>query len=258
MLKINTTNKTTSLLLLIILFINIILFFIFEYYNNYLLSNFVRMLTTPLLIILYVLKVKKQHFNFWLLSFLIFYSLAFILSMLEELIYVYNTANFNNYRTFTHLSINIAYILAYVFLSTGALLNIGKQTLYKYKYIATLLFIVAVGLSYYMSTLFNTTQYYYPFKPLVINAFNYIVLILFFISALNYVVHGSKKSYYLLLGSLFISISELLQLAHYYMDGKQHYLVFCFFTILLVLGFYFIWKQMLEDTQTTKKSFLDV
>ncbi len=250
-MKVNIVNKIN--ILIATLAMSIAIYFLCKYFGYRVLGDIARMTSIIIFIVLYCIKIKKSSRDFWLMSFLILYAIAYFFAVIEELIYFYNKANFKYYMNFMYLIINITYIFSYAFLSIGTFLIIDKKAIKAYRYTIIASVILIAIFTLYVSTIIDVKNRSYLFKTVIINTYNFMVLILFFISAFNYLVNESKKSFYLLLGSLFISVSVMLQIIYYYVNTKPLYSVFCLFTSLLILGFYFIWQQILENSKFTNQ-----
>ncbi len=245
-IKLNINNTLIGLL-----FLNIILYFIFKYYSFWFLFFSTRTIAMASFVALYIIETKKGKRDFWIFGFFITYTVAYFFCVLEELIYLIDkVVLYQQTKHYTIGIINLTFIIAYIFLATGIFIKIDKHIIKKYKYHIGAFLIIILTITFCISLVIETKKTSYLLKSFIVNTYNFIILALFFISALYYLADTSSKSFYLLIGTLFISISEMLQFIDHYINDKFVFWLFCLHNLMLILGFYFLMQQIQVSSKT--------
>ena len=195
----------------------------------------VRALAVTLLTFLYVIRVNKKHTLF--LLFLVFFTIAEILN------YVTTTSNFLKFQEvdYSYYISNGLYIIAYLFLTARitVAMNIKKAFL-KFPIQICLLVILGLFFVYYVSDTtkkgLSSSEYYLELL------YNAVVMLLMTMALVSYMLRDDKKSMNLLLGTICIMFSEVIQLAYFYVANSFNLLnVLC--SLFLVFAFIFFYLQ---------------
>lgn len=173
----------------------------------------IKALAMVLLIILYFVRVKKRHPLFIL--FLVTYTTSEIFNY-----FTYNmTAPSSESIDMYYLIGNSLYILAYLFLISRILdiLNLRKAML-KFPIQIICLFALGVFVAF-MITDISKSAIHVGHMYYIELSYNAIVMILVCLALVNFMYNDSKKSMNLLLGSICIVFSEMIQMAYYYITN---------------------------------------
>lgn len=195
----------------------------------------VRALSVTLLLFLYVIRIKNKHPFFFL--FLIFFSISEILNYITWVINLDLTPEVDY---FYYIG-NTLYILSYLFLIARITIEMNfKKAFFKFPIQIGLLAILGFFFVYFVS---DTTK-----KELTNNEYylellyNAVVMFLMAIALVNYMYRDDKKSMNLLIGTICIMFSEVIQLAYFYIAADFNLLnVLC--SMFLVFAFLFFYLQ---------------
>ncbi|MDG5491701.1 hypothetical protein [Psychroserpens sp. SPM9] len=195
----------------------------------------VRAFTMLLLTALYLVRVKNKHVLF--LSFLIVFTIAELFNWATWL------KNFDidpNFDYFYYVG-NALYILAYLLLIFRILVGFSiVKAMSKFPLQSLLLIVLGVFVVYLVTDTtretLNNSEYTLEFT------YNAVIMVLMNLSLLNYMYRDDKKSMNLLIGSICIVFSEILQLAYFYIAADFNVLnVLC--SAFLVAAFLFFYLQ---------------
>jgi len=191
-----------------------------------------------LLLLVYILKVNKT--NFYFLSFLIFYAMG---DLFNYFTWYANPNQTESLDLIYYYVGNSIYILSYLSLSARLFSGLDKM-LFKKKYIlyVILLLILTAFCVYFISD--ATSGFIDDSSFLVETLYNTVTIGLMCIAFLNYIVHDDSKSVNLMIGSVLIVFSEILQLAYFYVAEFIILHVIC--SVLFVLAFLFFYLQSLQ------------
>lgn len=190
-----------------------------------------RALVVPLFTILYFLNNKSRSPYF--IIFLIAYSISDLISVV----------GYNMYFEWEYYIGNSLYIVAYLAFSYEILTSISiKHILSYFKSHVIVLALFNLYLNYvlirYEAEYFSSTEYIMELL------YNISTLILVSVSLLNYFYRDDKKALILFLGSLSIAVSEVIQIAYYYLlDNTESNILNVSYSLFLILGFYFYYIQ---------------
>lgn len=194
----------------------------------------VRALTVTLLLFLYVIRIKDKHLFF--LLFLIFFAISEILNYFTWIINIDVSPDFDY---FYYIG-NLLYIISYLFLIARIAIEMNfKKAFLKFPIQIGLLLILGMFFVYFVS---DTTR-----KELTINEYylellyNAVVMFLMAIALVNYMYRDDKKSMNLLIGTICIMFSEVIQLAYFYIADFNLLNVLC--SMFLVFAFLFFYLQ---------------
>ena len=220
-------NKSKILITVVIVLS--VLFIIFQYNERELLACLSRAFIVPVFTILYFQSVKRKSFYF---------SMFLILFSITDL-----SAIFSDHIPYTidYFVGNGMYILAYIFLILEIFKSLNFMFVLK-NY--SLHLIILSGLNIYI--IYVLLNIVYPYITLTPEYFmellyNVVTLILLSVSLLNYFYKDNRKSFMLLIGSLFMVFSEVIQVAYMYIE-EQNLLIFSS-SIFSILAFYFFFSQ---------------
>ncbi|MBR9845319.1 MAG: hypothetical protein GYB35_04020 [Algicola sp.] len=194
----------------------------------------VRALTVTLLLFLYVIRVKDKHLFF--LLFLIFFSIAEIFNYIT---WVVNIDPIPEIDYFYYIG-NLLYIISYLFLIARITYEMNlKKAFLKFPVQIGLLVILGFFFVYFVSDTtkkeLGNNEYYLELL------YNAVVMFLMAIALVNYMYRDDKKSMNLLIGTICIMFSEVIQLAYFYIADFNLLNVLC--SMFLVFAFLFFYLQ---------------
>ena len=222
----------TKLFLVAILTALSIVFLWFVYIDKAFYSSGIRAAVMVMFVVFYLNQVKLKNKYFFL--FLILFASAQTLDFLryfftvESDIYFYYTGNGLN-------------ILAYSFLILKVLKSMNiKDVIIK----LPAHFVILVILDIFCVTIVTETArtelsiYQYSLEFL----YNAVIMTLLTFAVINYIYKVDKKAMNLLIASIFIVFSEMIQLAYFYVSEDNRLLnIFC--SLFLILAFLFLFLQ---------------
>ena len=196
----------------------------------------IRALAMFLLVVFYLFTVKKKHILFML--FIITYCAA----------EVYNYATYNivppegSVYDIHYLVGNALYVSAYLFLIARifSIMNF-KKAMSRFPLQSLLLFGLGVFVVYMITDLsrMGLSKDYFYFVEMTYNA---IIMFLVCLALVNYMYNDTKKSMNLLVGSICIVFSEVIQIAYYYISNFDNTLS-VIYSVFLVGAFVFFYLQ---------------
>ncbi|WP_298756572.1 hypothetical protein [uncultured Psychroserpens sp.] len=194
----------------------------------------VKALAMMLLTILYFVNVKRKHILFIL--FLVTYAAAEIHNY-----FTYNHFPPENATYDIHYLIgNGLYISAYLFLIARILSIMNfKKAILRFSMQTLLLFALGIFVVYMITDLSKEgigLDYGYTVEMV----YNSIIMFLVCLALVNYMYNDSKKSMNLLIGSICIVFSEVIQIAYYYISDFDNTLsvIYSFFLVGAFVFFY--------------------
>ncbi|WP_299335609.1 hypothetical protein [uncultured Psychroserpens sp.] len=202
----------------------------------------VKSLAMILLTLLYILKVKKKHMLF--LLFLIFFTVAEIFNyvtwvrdfeMDEGTDYLYYVGNALYILSYT-------FLIARIFVGTNMIKAISKFPMQTLLLVVLGVFVVYLVTDTTKSELDNS-QYTLEFS------YNAVIVFLMCSALVNYMFKDNKKSMNLLIGSICIVFSEILQLAYFYIADSNILNLLC--SMFLVAAFVFFYLQSRLENEVT-------
>lgn len=185
-------------------------------------------LVVPAITVLYIFSVRKKSIP--ILTSLIAFSLS-------ELISLFSIDQFSDFDYYIG---NALYIIAYLSLTVEILNHLNLKNLFRYfKWHLLVLVLLNVYANYF---LINIVKNYVSKSDYSIELmYNIFTIALLTVSILNYFFRFDKKSLLLFLGALFITLSEALQIAYYYLlDSMKLKIVFSF---LIYMAYYLFYIQ---------------
>lgn len=203
-------------------------------------ASFVRAAIVILFTILYYYQTKTLRSYFFL--FLATFALADIIGLSFWFIEL-SKSNFD----YTYYVCNSLYIMSYVFLIIMVLKSMNLRDVIM-KLPAHIVILVVLDI-FCVTIVTDTTKqelsiYQYSLEFI----YNAVIMSLLTISVINYIYKVDKNSMNLLIGSLFIVFSEMIQLAYYYVLEINVLNVLC--SLFLVIAFLFFYLQeILEETE---------
>lgn len=201
-------------------------------------ANIVRGLILPVLTYLYcTISKEKSSFFFW---FLVCYSISELLGMFQ-----YYAAQYVWVDNLCYYGGNSMYIAAYMFLILEVIRSMDLKTVFS-KYAVP--FIILLALDIYCVVLVSQISYtsdsFVQILPdLIIEViYNIVIMILLTFALINYISKHSKKAMNLLLAAICFVVSEVVQVAYFYVDAQMDILGVVY-TFLLIVAFIFLYIQ---------------
>ncbi|MGC1631384.1 MAG: hypothetical protein WA749_04645 [Gelidibacter sp.] len=193
-----------------------------------------RALILVFLTILYCHTVREKRLFF--LSFLIVFTIADILAFMSWKIPLVT----NNQIDLVYYIANSLYIMAYSLLILQMLSAMNVVEIVK-KYPFHILILIVLDV-FCVVVVTNTAMHKLSYHEYYMEfVYNSIIMILLTVSLINYIHKEDKKGINLLVGSIFIFFSEVIQLAYFYISSINLLNVMC--SLFLVLAFFFFYLQ---------------
>ncbi|WP_204345447.1 hypothetical protein [Psychroserpens algicola] len=198
----------------------------------------VKTLAMILLIVFYVMRVKKKHILF--LMFLVFFTIAEFFNYITWVI----NFDFSEEIDYFYYVGNILYILSYTFLIARILVSINmSKAVTKFPIQSLSLLVLGIFVVYLVTDTtreeLTSSQYTLEFT------YNAVIMILMSLSLLYYMAKDDKKSMNLLIGSICILFSEILQLAYFYVAEDFNVLnLLCSLFIVMAFLFYYLQSRL--------------
>ncbi len=193
----------------------------------------IRALAMLLLTILYIVNVKQKQPLF--LSFLIIYTIAdFFNAATWDVSVLYNKA----YEDLYYYVGNGLYILAYLCLLMRMFVGLNVKVAFK-KFPFQIILLIGLGI-FCVHFLADTTKTEFgPYKYIFELSYNLVVVSLMCLALVNFMYQDDSKSINLLIGSIFIVFSEVLQMAYIYVaDFNMLNIIYSLFFVLAFTFFY--------------------
>lgn len=205
----------------------------------------IRALLLVFLTCLYFIRVKQKHFYFIL--FLILYTLAEILNFIGWQVPIVAKESIDH----MYYVGNSLYIVSYSFLTIQILSSMDLiEVLKKFSVSLVILIILDVfSVIIVTNTAEDRLNYYEFFVEFV---YNVVIMILLTVALINYLHKNDRKAINLLIGSIFIFFSEVIQLAYFYVADINLLNVVC--SLFLVLAFVFFYLQSKLTYQNSDES----
>tara|TARA_B100000809_G_scaffold6170_1_gene6291 strand:- start:326 stop:1024 length:699 start_codon:yes stop_codon:yes gene_type:complete len=202
----------------------------------------VKAIGMSMLVVLYFFGVKKKHVLFML--FLLAYSAAEVHNYITYNLLPTADATYDLH----YLIGNTLYISAYVFLILRifSVMNF-KKAVSRFPFQIGLLFILGVFVVYLVTDLSNFGMIF-DYSHSVELFYNSIIMFLVCLALINYMYNDTKKSMNLLIGSICIIFSEVIQIAYFYVsnhDNALNVLYSCFLVGAFI--FFFIQSKLSEE-----------
>lgn len=208
----------------------------FQIFQVDLIGGIVRGLILPLLTILYCISGKsKSNYFFY---FLIFYALAEFLGVFSY--FAYYSIVIDN---ILYYGGNLAYITAYIFLILEVYKSINlKSVINRFPVHIIILLVLDIYSVYLVSEIAVKSDFLSGILDYTIEiVYNIVIMLLLTITLINYISRDSKKAMNLLLGSLCIVFSEVMQVAYFYVSDKN--ILNVTYSVLLIFAFCFFYIQ---------------
>ncbi len=222
-------NKSKVLVSFVVLFC--FLFMGFHFNENYRMADITRALIVPTITLLYLVGKKNKPFYFTL--FLVAFSISDLIT-----IFSFNLAFYLEY----YLG-NSLYIMSYAALTYHIILSINLKHIFThFKTHVFVLFILNIYINF---VLFNIEKdYVFGLEFSIELVYNICTILLLSVSLLNNFYRDDKKAFVLFLGTLCIVVSEVIQIAYYYIpEVEDDNILSIAFSLLLILAFYFYYFQ---------------
>jgi hypothetical protein len=212
-------------------------------------ASLLRAFMLPTVLIYYLLTRNKKDIYFFF--FLFFYSLSEFFNIFS---YFNNIIADTNYIFYAG---NLLYIAAYLSLVLKIIASLDlRNTLKRFP----LQIVVLLGLGVYCvkvisDLLIENNIFIYKSDYYLVIAYN-ITLFLFLLSIfINYISSHTKKAMNLLLGALFIFLSEIIQFASFYVS-ETLFMNLAYFMFLVLAFYFFLIQSSMDDDENKLPSFL--
>lgn len=199
---------------------------------------------------LYLLAVKEKSVYF--IIFIILFTAGAILDFIAWM----DTTNKIAANNFYYYTVNSFYILAYLSLIFKVVFRINfKKLVLKLPFHVIILLVLdvfsVIVITETTEKLLNPTQYLLEF------VYNFVVMVLLSIALLNYIYRDDIKSMNLLLGSILIVFSEVIQMAYFYIENNNTLNVMCSVLLVAAFLFFYIHSTLKNNVPIMETSFDD-
>lgn len=194
----------------------------------------IRALLLLFLTAFYCVKVKEKHRLF--LAFLITFSVAEVLNFFGWTVPLVPA----NEIDFYYYCVNGLYIVAYIFLIIKTVISLDyAEILRKYPFHLMILIVLDV---FSVIVVTNTALQILSFHEYVLElVYNSVIMILLSVAVINFIHKHNKKAVNLMVGSIFLFFSEIIQLAYFYVSDMN--LLNVMSSLFLLLAFIFFLLQ---------------
>ena len=224
-------------ILLALLLILVAVYFGFIVFRQDVLADYVRPFVLPLLVAVYCSSnCNKRSPFFW---FLLFYAIGEFISLIY---YYYPSSELVD--NVLYYTCNGLYIMAYIFLTIEVLKLIDLTNIIR-RFAVHILILVALDIYCVIlvtEVAIASGQLVSVYDYILEFTYNIVIMALLTITLINYLHRDTKKAMNLLLGSLCIVFSEVMQVAYYYVSEIEALLIG--YNVLLILAFYFFYIQI--------------
>lgn len=219
-----------------------VLFLSFQIFTMEVEAAGIRALLIVLLTILYYTSVQKKQFFF--LTFLITFSIAEVLNFIGWLVPIIP----NNNVDIMYYVANSLYIISYTLLVAQILSAMHfKEIIKKFPlHILVLIILDVFCVMVVTNTAISRLNYHEYYMEMVYNA---VIMILLTVAVINYINKDDKKAINLLIGSIFIFFSEVIQLAYFYISDINLLNVMCSFFLVLAFVFFYLQSKLKYEPQ---------
>lgn len=224
----------------------VVLFLGFQIFEFEIEAAGIRALLLVLLTILYSVKVKKKRLLFY--SFLITFAVAEILNFIGWHIPPIS----NNGIDYMYYIANSLYILSYSFLILQILMSMNLIEILK-RFPVHLIILIILDVFCVVVVTNTTLSRLSPYEYYMELVYNSVIMILLTVALINFIQKDDKKAINLLMGSIFIFFSEVIQLAYFYVADMNLLNVIC--SIFLVFAFLFFYLQSSLSHESHEKLF---
>lgn len=182
------------------------------------------------------IKDKKRFFYLFLLAF----TLAEILNFTS----IFVSFKLDNGMDYSYYLTNALYILSYLFLITKVLGDMNlKEILRKFPIHIIVLLVLDI---FCVITVTDTTKGLLSNEEYTLEfLYNTVIMLLLTVTLINYIYREDKKSMNLLIGSIFIVFSEVIQLAYFYISAINILNVICSFFLVLAFIFFYLQSRLI-------------
>ncbi len=237
-----------------------ILFVISVFLDFTLMLNFFLALIFFVFLYLYYTKSERKSkvFMGFLLAFFIGEMYSFAMRLVHYFIepYFRGTPYFEFEKYVGNMTYIIAYVCLVVYMAGGFNFN---QLIKRFKYHLLVLVVFNVYAIVTLNRMMLEAEFFeaYSLAFLFESIYNSCILLVLSFSLLNYTYHETKASFLLLLGSMCIVFSEMVQVAYFFIPANSevmelsHYyittghILHTIYSLLLIAGFYFIFRYIL-------------
>ena len=213
-------------------------------------ADYVRPVILPLLLLYYCLRYKDRSSNYY--YFLFFYALSEILTITYYLVEVTKLVD-----DIMYYGCNFLYILAYSFLIIEVTKGLSfTRLMQKFSFLIIVLIALDVYTVILVSDVAASSEWLGTLGDYILEiVYNSVIMVLLTVALINYLYRDSNKAMTLLVGSLCIVFSEVIQVAYFYVSDIKFLDIL--YSVLLVLAFLFFHlqtKMSYEEISIIKES----
>ena len=227
--------QKTKLLIGIILGLTIA-FIGFRVFKQDTIADFIRPIIVPLVTVLYCTRTNRRRGHFF--YFLFLFSLGELLGVLYYYLPYYNIMD-----DVMYYGCNTLYIAAYVSLILYILKLFDFNRVFKQfsAHIVILLALDIYAVVLVADIAFKSVNLNSIYDYAMELAYNTAIMLLLTVAVINYLNKDSRKAMHLLIGSICIVFSEVIQVAYYYVS--EIYILKVAYCLLLVVAFFLFYIQ---------------
>ena len=208
-------------------------------------ADYIRPAILPLVVVHYCLSGHNERSNFFL--FLLFYAIAELLG-----VFYYYSSKSKVVEDVMYFGGNILYIIAYIFLIIEVLKSMDVAKIFnKFAVHLVILIILDIYCVILVTDVAIKSEALTSIYDYILEfVYNIVIMALLTITLVNYLHRDSKKAMNLLLGTLCIVFSEVIQVAYYYVSEIM--ILSIAYNVLLILAFCFFYIQIVMIHEVPK------
>ncbi len=209
---------------------------------------------------------KSKIFMGFLLAFLIGDIYAVVMGLFHLISsYLGNASSYVELEPYVG---NMPFVIAYICLIVYIARDFNfSQLIKRFKYHLLVLVIFNVYAILTLNRMMLEAEFFemYTLAFLFESIYNSCIILVLSFSLLNYIYYDTEVSFLLLLGSIFVVFSEMVQVAYFFIppDSEMMQLPYDFistgrilyitYSLLLIIGFYFIYRYILAEMELKVK-----
>lgn len=188
------------------------------------------------------INVKPKRLLFFL--FLLSFSLAEILSFVSWFVII----DYSEHPDYFYYGVNALYILSYLFLVLRIIMDINVRHILS-KFWIHLIILIVLDVFCVIIVTGTTEKLLTPPQYIMEFVYNSIIMLLLTVAMINYISKNSQKSMNLLVGSIFIFFSEVIQMTYFYISNITILNVISSLFLVFAFLFFYLQARMPEETE---------
>lgn len=218
-----------------------ILFIVFQVLGMDIYAAAARAISVLFFVAIYTVSVKNKRMYFYL--FLISFGIGEIINYSSY----FSTIDYSTQPDYFYFAANFFYIFSYILLILNMLqgVNLKEVALKFWPHILVLIVLDIFCVLMVTDTAKNALSYHSYY--LLELTYNGIIMALLTVAMVNYMYKNTEKSMNLLLGTIFIFFSEVIQTAYFYISDIKMLNVLCSLFLVFAFLFFYLQSQIISD-----------